>query len=370
MIPIHVKCTNCGRPYPEVGTPYRCEKCGGIFDFDYPLQFDAHQIEYDQPGIWKFRHTFNFGIELEEISLGEGNTPLLWTEAYGRTIAVKCEFLNPTGSFKDRGSSLISSFLHFRNVKECIEDSSGNAGASLAAYTVRAGIQLNVLAPSQISGIKQKQMEALGARFSPVSGTRSEVSEITRQIADSGKTYASHAYLPFNIPGYATIAYEIYDQLGRRPPGAVVVPVGQGGLFLGLYHGFEALCRAGLMSKVPVLVGVQARKCAPLWSIINGGIPGLSFATDQPTLAEGIRVWHPIRGDSILSAVRSSNGKFAAIDEDDILTGVFEFAERGFHVEPTSAVVWSALGQCVEDLADPIVLILTGSGLKQRADTF
>jgi threonine synthase len=366
MITNKVKCTNCGKPYPDVGTPYRCEKCGGIFDFEYPLKFDAHQLEEDQPGIWRYRHTFMFENDMENISLGEGNTPLLWTEAFGQVVALKCESLNPTGSFKDRGSSLISSFLISRGVKECIEDSSGNAGASLAAYTARAGIQLNVFAPAQLSGIKQKQIEAYGAKFSPIHGSRSEVSEITKQIADSGKAYASHAYLPINLPGYATIAYEIFFQLGKRSPGAVIVPVGQGGLLLGLFHGFEALRAVGLLEKIPVLVGVQVRNCAPLWSIYNGGMVGLSFATDQPTLAEGIRIWHPIRGDSILSAVRSSNGKFIAVDEEDILIGLNELADRGFHIEPTSAVVWSALGQCVEDLEDPIILILTGSGLKQR----
>jgi threonine synthase len=359
-----VRCTNCGREYPATGSPYRCVKCGGIFDFVDFLKFDPKKIEYDQPGIWKYRHTFFSEPELETFSLGEGDTPLLWSEAFGHPVAIKCEYLNPTGSFKDRGSSLITSFLHSRNIYECIEDSSGNAGASLAAYSTTAGIKLNIYAPEGTSIIKQKQIEAYGAEVITLEGSRSTVEDITKQMADGGLTYASHAYLPFNLPGYATVAYEIFEQLGNKSPGTVIVPVGQGGLLLGLYRGFEALLKAGMIEKIPELIGVQARMCAPLWSIFNGGLDGLRLATDGPTQAQGIRVWHPIRGDSVLSAVGSSNGKFIAVDEEDIAIGVNEFAQRGFHIEPTSALLWSALGQCVDDCMDPIVLILTGSGLK------
>ena len=366
MISFNVHCTNCGREYPISGSPFCCDKCGGIFDFADSLKFDPNKIEPNQPGIWKFRNTFMLNKEIEAISLGEGDTPLLWSEAFGHSLAIKCEYLNPTGSFKDRGSSIIASFLHSRKVEECIEDSSGNAGASLAAYCARAGIKLNIYAPEGTNRIKQNQIKAYGARFYPIEGSRSRVEEATKQLAEGGKKYASHAYLPFNLPGYATIAYEIFEQLGKESPGTVIVPVGQGGLILGLYRGFIALLEARMIEKIPVLIGVQARKCAPLWSIFHGGMEGFHFATDGFTLAEGVRVWHPVRGDSVLSAVRSSKGKLIAVDEEDITIGVNEFAIRGFHIEPTSALVWSALSQCLDDCLDPIVLILTGSGMKYR----
>lgn len=364
MVSLFIKCTNCGQEFPDSGSPYRCEKCGGIFDFYQTILFDPKKIEFDQLGIWRFRHTFSFREDIEAISLGEGDTPLLWSEAFGHPVAVKCEYLNPTGSFKDRGSSLITSFLRSRKVLECVEDSSGNAGASMAAYCAKAGIKLSIYSPKTSSRTKQKQILAFGARFNSIDGSRSEIGEMTRKLADDGVAYASHAYLPFNLQGYATAAFEIFEQLGRRSPGSVMVPVGQGGLLLGLSRGFNALLNAGLIEKMPELIGVQARKCAPLWSIFNGGLDGLRLATDAPTLAEGVRVWHPVRGDSVLSAIGSSKGKLIAVDEDDIITGVSEFAQRGFHVEHTSALLWSAFGQCVDDYQDPVVLMLTGSGLK------
>ena len=121
-----------------------------------------------------------------------------------------------------------------------------------------------------------------------------------------------------------------------------------------------------MISKIHALVGVQARACAPLWSLFSGGIDGLKFAADGPTLAEGVRVWQPIRGDTVLEVVGSSLGKFIAVDEKDIVIGVEELARRGFHVEPTSALVWNALKQCIDECKGSIVVILTGSGLKHQ----
>ena len=362
----HIICTNCGRVYPVDGSPYRCTVCGGIYDFQDPIIYASEKIDQLQPGIWKYRHTFNINDDVSAISLGEGDTPLVWTEMFGQNIAIKCEHLNPTGSFKDRGSSLIVSTLKSQNIDKLIEDSSGNAGASLAAYSARAGMDLSVFIPETASGIKRKQIEAFGARIFQVKGTRSVVTESAKKMADSGVAYASHAYLPFNIPGYATVAYEIFEQFGKKAPGTVIVPVGQGGLLIGVARGFAALKKAGKIENTPSFIGVQARACAPLWSIYIGGIDGLRFATDGSTLAEGVRVWQPIRGDSVLKEIGSSSGKLVAVDEEDIVIGVKEFARRGFHIEPTSALTWSALKQSVGSCEGPIVVILTGSGLKQQ----
>lgn len=363
-----IVCMNCGREYPANGNPFRCVVCGGIYDYKDPINFESEKIDPSQQGIWKYRHTFNVDHDVRDISLGEGDTPLIWTKLLGHNVAIKCEHLNPTGSFKDRGSSLIASILRSRNVDKYIEDSSGNAGASLAAYSARGGISLRIYIPENASGIKRKQIEAYGAGLHPVSGTRSAVVEAARRSADDGDVYASHAYLPYNIPGYATVAYEIYDQMGRKAPGTVIMPVGQGGLLIGVARGFAALKSAGKIAKVPALVGVQARACAPLWSIFTGGMDGLRFATDGSSLAEGVRVWQPIRGDAVLKEIGSSSGKLIAVDEWDIAVGVKEFAQLGFYIEPTSAITWSALDQCVDDCEAPIVVILTGSGYKQQVD--
>jgi threonine synthase len=315
-------------------------------------------------GIWSFRHTFGLPEDLEPVSLEEGHTPLLWVQAFKRQIALKCEFLNPTGSFKDRGSTVIASLLRSHRVADIVEDSSGNAGASLAAYAARAGMRARIFVPAAASGPKRKQIEAYGADLVPVPGSRSDVSEAVKRAAQDGVVYASHAHLPFNLPGYATAAYEIFDQLGERAPAAVLVPAGQGGFLLGLGRGFAALQTAGMIPAVPRLFGVQARACAPLWALFTAGREGLAFVAEHPTLAEGVRVRFPQRGDAVLAAVKSSLGSLLAVDEEEILPARDELARLGFYVEPTSAIAWAALAVIIQDLPDPVVVVLTGSGYK------
>ncbi len=356
-----IKCLNCGRPYPDTGAPYACPNCGGLYDYAEP--FTLGDAPAHAPGIW--RTAIALGVATEPVSLGEGDTPLLAAKVVGRDVFFKCEYLNPSGSFKDRGEATLVSFLCSRGVTEAIEDSSGNAGASFAAYAARAGIQARVYVPESASGPKREQIEAYGAQLVAVPGPRSDAADAARRAADAGDVYASHAYLPFNLPGYATCALEIVEQLGRAP-GAVLVPAGQGGLLLGMSRGFDALRASGRISKLPVMVGVQAAACAPLTALFDMGMLGLSFVTEGATVAEGVRTRSPLRARAVVDAVGQSGGRFLAVDEAAILPGRDVLARLGFYVEPTSALVWQALQDLLPALADPVVAILTGSGYKTR----
>jgi threonine synthase len=153
------------------------------------------------------------------------------------------------------------------------------------------------------------------------------------------------------------------EQLGQGP-GSVILPAGQGGFLLGIGRGFEALQQAKLISNMPQLIGVQARACAPLWALFTYGPAGLSWTAEGPTLAEGVRVSRPLRGDAVLALLAAHQGQLLAVDEEKILPARDELAHRGFYVEPTSALVWDALAQLAGRLPEPIVLLLTGSGLK------
>jgi threonine synthase len=358
-----IVCTNCKNPYPDNGFPYRCQECGGVFDYLSPLIFDVRSVESNQSGLWRYAATFNLSPGAQVVTLGEGNTPSVWGEAFGQSVIFKCEFLNPSGSFKDRGSALIVSELTARGIQSVVEDSSGNAGSSLAAYCARAGINVRIYMPNSVSGPKRRQVEAYGADVIQVNGARSKSADAVKEVADKGGYYASHASLPFNIPGYATIAYELHEQLPVTP-GTIVTPVGQGGLLLGLGRGFEALLNAGKISHMPRLVGVQARACAPLWSLYQYGPAGLGWVAEGETLAEGIRVHQPLRGDAVFSMINKYRGTMLAVDEEEILPGLKQLSRRGFYVEPTSAVVWGALAQITDNTPEPVVVILTGSGLK------
>jgi threonine synthase len=201
-----------------------------------------------------------------------------------------------------------------------------------------------------------------------VPGPRSQAADAAQAAVRAGAHYASHIYNPVGLAGNATTAYELWEQLGRAPE-QVILPLGHGTLFIGLHLGFKVLRAAGLIERLPRLIGVQALACAPIWAVHRDGREGRALAAEGETLAEGIRVIRPVRGDAVLSAVTESGGDLVAVDEPAIHAGRNALARLGFYVESTSAVVWEALRQVLDSGGSPpaggdIVIILTGSGLK------
>ncbi len=357
-----IQCVNCQQPYPHEGVPHRCPACGGLYDFNPLPPFDPQQVSLD-PGIWRYRHTFGLPENAPMVYLGEGDTPLVWSQVGGKPVAFKLEFINPTSSFKDRGTAVTVSFLVSRGVTQAMDDSSGNAGGSFAAYATGAGLAARVFVPAYASGPKRRQIEAYGAEVVAVPGPRAMASQAVQEAADRGGVYASHALLPHGLPGYATTAYEMVTQLGQAP-GTVVLPVGQGNLLLAMARAFENLFVTGLIPRLPRLIGVQAKACAPLWAAFTRGKAGLDHVQEGETLAEGVRIRQPHRLEALIQTVKSTGGAFVAVAEEEILTGQQHLARRGLFVEPTSAIIWDALHQVLENTPDPIVVILTGSGLK------
>jgi threonine synthase len=358
-----VACTNCGGAYPEDVIPYKCPTCGGVYDFKNPIQFDPEQLDLTQKSIWRYRASLGLPQDAPPVTLGEGNTPLVFSKIGERDVGFKLEYLNPTGSFKDRGIAPLTSFLVSRGVAMAVEDSSGNAGASFAAYAARAGIRARIFVPDYAAGPKRAQIAAYGAELVRIAGPRSNASLAVQRAAEDGAVYASHVHQPFGLMGMATVAYEIVSDLGTAP-GTVITPVGQGSLLLGVWRGFLALREAGVITEVPRLVGVQAAACAPLWAVFTAGAAGLSWVTERETAAEGVRIKAPTRGDQILQAVADSRGTMVAVEEKDILPGRDRLAGIGYYVEPTSAIVWDGLHQVLRSAPDPIVVLLTGSGYK------
>ncbi len=358
------QCTNCLRPYPDEGVPHVCTHCGGVFGVGDDFPYDQEKIEIDLPGLWRYRHTFGLPDDAPVLSLGEGNTPLIAAKTFGKEVFYKLEYLNPTGSFKDRITAPEISFLLSRGVEAAVEDSSGNAGASFAAYAARVGIDARVFVPSDASGTKRAQIEAYGAELISIEGPRSATAEaVLREVEEQGATYASHAFLPFGLAGIATIAYEM-EEYFKGQIGTVIAPVGQGSLLLGIIKGFSALLQKGIIEKLPKMVGVQAQACAPLWALQTMGPMGLQMVTEEHTIAEGVRIRRPIHGDALYQLMEQNDGIFLAVSEEKIIPGRQNLAHMGMYVEPTSAIVWDGLEQVVGHADDPIVVILTGLGMK------
>lgn len=359
-----VHCTDCGNLYPVQSVPHVCPLCGGVFDFDGPPDFSDILIDPSQPGMWRYQHAFSLGEYAPQITLGEGSTPLLWEDRAGSQIALKLESLNPTGSYKDRGSAVLVSQLLGRGVDRAVEDSSGNAGASFAAYAARAGMRSRIFVPESASGPKRLQIERYGAELVRVPGPRSEAARAVLEEVKRGEVYASHAYLPFGLAGIATIAYEIWEQLNRYSPACLVAPVGHGGLLLGIRRGFAALKAAGLIAKEPYYVGVQAAACDPVVRAFERGMDAVADAGEGQTLAEGVRVRAPVRARALIEEIPPEKGCFLAIPEFEIEPAYRELGQRGVFVEPTSALAWAGLKHFDRNQSGPIVVVLTGLGLK------
>ena len=186
----------------------------------------ARDIDASRRSVWRYAKALRVDAQ-HAVSMGEGWTPLVPGDWDGAPVVFKLEFMMPTGSFKDRGMTVMVSYLKSRGVDHVLEDSSGNAGASLSAYAAAAGMQCRILVPETASYPKIAQIAACGADVVTIKGSRQDVAEAAlRQSAEI--FYASHNWQPFFVEGTKTLAYELWEQLGFRAPDNVVVPLGYG----------------------------------------------------------------------------------------------------------------------------------------------
>ncbi|MGZ4360231.1 MAG: pyridoxal-phosphate dependent enzyme [Gaiellaceae bacterium] len=331
-------CSRCGREADPAAWPWRCAKCGA------PLDFTRTPAPVDL------------------VSLGEPETPLIEIRAGGLTVLAKLEGALPTGSFKDRGSRAVVGALLAAGRKRARIDSSGNAGASLAAYCARAGIGCDVYVPERTAPAKLAQIEAFGARIVRVPGSRADVAAAAAEAAD-GAVYVPHGWTPWFLAGTETFAHELVHQLGRAPD-AIVLPVGSGTLLLGIARGFRALAEAGGVSGLPRLYGVQPTACAPLAGAFGKGLTGPVEVEPGATAAEGTRIARPPRGEQILAAVRETHGSLVAIDDQALWQGFEQLARQGVLAEPTSALPFGALDRLPLDPSELVVVPVTATGLK------
>jgi len=341
---------------------WQCGGCSGPISITNLPAFDASAIRHNAWSLWRYQAMLPVP---RRFSLGEGGTPLVEVDGPGQTFLAKLEYLNPTGSFKDRGTVTLVNHLLQQGVNEVVEDSSGNAGASLAMYTGATGIHARIFAPASAPEGK-KRLIALNAELVEVPGPRSAPTEACHEAARE-TVYASHAWSPFFIAGQMTVAWEVWEQLGRRAPGAIVCPTGHGGLFLGFARGFKALLDAGLIERLPAMIAVQSESCDPIVRAWESGRDEPEPAVQNQTVADGIVVALPSRGREILAAIRGSGGRALRVDDAAILRARDTLTKRGLLVEPTSAVPVAALERFDLHVDGEIVIALTGSGLKSLA---
>ncbi|UWG46665.1 Threonine synthase and cysteate synthase [Halanaeroarchaeum sp. HSR-CO] len=353
-------CPDCGETYDAgPGEPWQCT-CGHPLDFaERPLPDGPPETLGVARGLWAFE---DFLPIEPHVTLGEGWTPLADAPAWDATF--KLEYVLPSGSFKDRGATATLSRAVELGVDRVVEDSSGNAGAAIAQYAARAGVEADIYVPAGAKESKLKAIRRVGATPVPIEGTRQDVTDACVAAVEAGDAwYASHAWNPAFFAGTATFAVELAAQRDWSVPDAVVVPLGHGTLFLGAYRGFTALRDAGWTDSVPRLLGVQAAGVAPIAAALNEDADG-----PINDVADGIQITDPVRQKQILDAVDDTGGDAIAIGEAATEAALTALHERGFYVEPTSAIAVAGLEAYRErgvlSTDDDVVVPLTGSGLK------
>jgi threonine synthase len=361
---MNLYCPVCGCTEPLQTTRWRCA-CGEPFLLQGVPPFRRDAVRTGERGLWRFRDLLP-ALEAEPVTMGEGGTPLLLGEWEGLRLGFKLEFLAPTGSFKDRGASVLVSFLRSWGVREVVDDSSGNAGAALAAYGARAGLHVRIFAPAHTSPAKLAQIAVYGADVVAVPGPRPKATEAVLEAVASGAYYASHAYHPLFVEGVATLAYEVVESLGWRAPDNLIFPVGNGSLVFSSYLAVKRMHAAGVIDRLPRLFAVQASGCAPLLAAWEQGAQEVTSVNWGATVAEGIAVTRPSLGQYVLQALRETGGAVVAVEDADILSARQALARRGLYVEPSAAATLAALPQLRAWIGpqELSVLPLTGHGLK------
>ncbi|WP_338726840.1 threonine synthase [Haladaptatus sp. DJG-WS-42] len=357
-------CTSCNRT-SDAGPdePWRCV-CGHALDFaDRPLPDrpapDPTALD-TRPGLW----TFQEFLPMEpRVTLGEGWTPLV--DASDWDAQFKLEYVFPTGSFKDRGATTTLSWAKQLGVETVIEDSSGNAGAAIATYAARAGIDAEIYVPADVKPAKRRAIKRAGATVVPIEGGRGAVTDACIEAVERGEGwYASHAWNPAFFAGTQTVAFELAAQRDWDVPDAVVLPLGHGTLFLGAYRGFKALLDAGWTDEMPRLLGAQAAGFAPIAEELHGP------SDAENDVADGIQIRDPARKAQLLAAIEATGGDAIAVEAPETEVELDRLHRAGFYVEPTCASATAGLAAYRErgaiDDSDDVVVPLTGSGLKME----
>jgi threonine synthase len=354
-----------GRKYPISEPRWRSDTGAPLMITALP-GIGRNMIDTGKRSLWRYAAALPVDVP-DPITMGEGCTPLVSHKWGGVPALFKLEWLAPTGSFKDRGASVMISILRGQSVTKVLEDSSGNGGAAIAAYAAAGGLAAKILVPASTAQDKIVQMRAYGAAIELIPGTRQDASNAAERQA-AIIFYAGHNWQPFFLQGTKTLAYELWEDLKFKAPDNVIIPTGAGSNVMGCDIGFGELLRHGEIPSLPRLFAAQPENCAPLHASFVARSDDLTPVEVRPTIAEGASIAKPVRAREVLAALRRSGGATVAISEVEIERALFELSRIGLYVEPTSAIAAAAFTKLLERGVirpdETSVLVLTGAGLK------
>jgi threonine synthase len=329
------------------------------------------------PSLWRYRELLPLPVDVPEVTLGEGMTPLLPCPRLGeqlglRNLWIKDESQLPTGSFKSRGMTMAVSMARYFGLKRLAIPTAGNAGGALAAYGARAGMQIYVFMPDDTPQINQMEAHLAGAHVFLVNGLITDCGRIVREGTHAtGWFDVSTLKEPYRLEGKKTMGLELAEQLGWTLPGAILYPTGGGTGLIGMWKAFQELRELGWLknSELPRLVSCQSEGCAP---IVRAFERGERFAEPLPnahTMASGLRVPAAVGDFMMLDAIRASGGCAIAGREDSIIDWMRRAASlEGIGICPETAVCFDCLDQLRKigqvDADEHIIVFNTGAAQK------
>ncbi len=372
-----LKCTNCNNKLEGginlISTPF-CDKCGSIFDIEYDCdEFDFRILKRKRFNVWKYRELLPLGNNWEIISLSEGGTPLIKAKNLCeslnlKNLYLKVEITNPTGSFKDRSSSLSVTIAKNLEYKKIVVPTTGNVGTSMAAYSARGGIKILIFVPTKSSEQKIAQMLAYGAEVVKVKGTISDCLKKVQELKKKEELYTH----PIHVRNEAkkTIAYEVLEQLNWEVPDFFVHPVGTGCGAVGIWKGVNEMYNFDLINELPRICIVQARGCAPIVKAYQNREKMITPIKFPLTKISAIKVPNPACGNLLLKILYKCNGLATSISDREIFQAQEELARKeGIFAEPAGAAPIAGIKNLVDsgkiDKSDLVVAIITGHGLKK-----
>lgn len=372
---IFLKCTSCGKTYPPNITMELCSECKGFLTMSYNFEFIKTQlknkIENRSPGVWRFFELLPLEKSSHIISLGEGGTYLQRCDKLAKILAVrrlyvKNETTNPTGSFIDRGVTVAISKAKKEGFKALSCVPTGNFGASLAAYTAKAGLKCIIFLSPEIDLGKLYQMIAYDAEIVVESSFKEAFSRMEKTDRGSLITPVN----PYFLEGEKTIGFEICEQLGWITPSRIVVPMGTGGLISMIWKGIREMDYTGLIHRLSTkMIGIQSNGCCPIVEAFKQNNETIKPFNEPKTLAIDIKVGDPILGQMALRTIRDSGGTAATVSDSEILEATRLLAKtEGIFAEPSAASTIAGVKKLREmkevDGDEDIVCIITGAGLK------
>ncbi|MBI4788307.1 MAG: threonine synthase [Chloroflexi bacterium] len=377
----HLECTNCRQTYSAEEIHTTCPACGKVLYARYDLAAARKRFTRDdartRPGnMWRWFEVMPVRDAANVVTLGEGYTPLLAAHNLGREfgagkVFIKEEGLNPTGSFKARGLSAAVSKAKELGVKAIGMPSAGNAGAALAAYGARAGIDAYIFVPEDTPEMMKKEGLVYGAHVYLVKGLINDAGKIVRDNASARNWFdVSTLKEPYRAEGKKTMGYELAEHFNWELPDAILYPTGGGTGIVGMWKAFEEMEQLGWIgAKRPKMISVQAEGCAPIVKAFHDGARHADLWPNARTLAPGIRVPVAIADYLMLDAMRASGGTGVMVSDQEIVEAMYAMARlEGVFAAPEGAATYAGYKKLMVEgflkPAETVVLFNTGSGLK------